>query len=101
MNRSASTNRTPASPWLAWLTLCGLLSGITLGQLLGGHLPAPWWAWAITPPIVLLITVLLGRRHGSRLFAAGVMLILGWTGGLLLHGLLAVAVRVMLRGATS
>ncbi|MCD0155932.1 hypothetical protein [Deinococcus sp. 6GRE01] len=81
--------------------LRGLQSGITLGQLLGGHLPALWWAWAITPPIVLLITVLLGRRRGSRLFAAGVMLIPSWTGGLLLHGLVAGAVRVMLRGATS
>ncbi|WP_143342084.1 hypothetical protein [Deinococcus indicus] len=74
---------------------------MTLGQLLGGHLPAPWWAWAVKPPIVLLITVLLGRRRSSRLFAAGIMLIPSWTGGLLLHGLVAVAVRVLLRGATS
>lgn len=67
MTRSATPNRTPANPRLAWFVLCGLLSGITLGQLLGGYLPAPWWACAVTPPTVLLVTVLLGRRRGSRL----------------------------------
>lgn len=101
MTRSATPNRTLANPRLAWLVLCGILSGITLGQLLGGHLTALWWAWAVTPPTVLLVTVLLGRRRGSRLFAAGVMLTLGWAFGLALHILITVALRIMLRVATS
>ena len=45
-------------------------------------------------------TLLLGRRRGSRLFAAGVMLTLGWAFGLLLHLILTGVMRLMLRAAT-
>ncbi|WP_155300766.1 hypothetical protein [Deinococcus kurensis] len=88
------------SPWLAWLALCGLLSGLTLGQLPGGHLPAPWWGWALTPPALLAAALLTGRRRGSRLLTAGVMLAFGWAGGLLLHLIITLGLRVMLRVAT-
>ncbi|WP_217611185.1 hypothetical protein [Deinococcus sp. GbtcB9] len=40
----------------------------------GGHLPAPWCGWALTPPALLAAALLTGRRRGSRLLTAGVML---------------------------
>ncbi|UBV45502.1 hypothetical protein LAJ19_21500 (plasmid) [Deinococcus taeanensis] len=64
-----------AAPLLA--TLCGLLAGVTLGQQLTTPLHPGWWLWALTPPVRLGVTLLSGRRRGSRLFAAGVMLCLG------------------------
>lgn len=98
-----SLTRTPplAAPLLAWMTLCGLLAGITLGQQFTTPLHPVWWLWALTPPSLLGVTVLSGRRRGSRLFAAGVMVSLGWVFGLLLRLVLAAALTVMVKAATS
>ena len=98
---SLTGNRPLAAPLLAWMTLCGLLSGVTLGQQLTTPLHPGWWVWALTPPVLLGVTVLSGRRRGSRLFAAGVMVGLGWVFGLLLRLVLAAALTVMVTAATS
>ncbi len=44
--------------------------------------------------------IITSRCRGFRLFAAGTMLTLSWTGGLLVHLLLTVALHVMLRTVT-
>lgn len=50
---------------------------------------------------ILAIAVLLSRRCGSHLFAAGVLRTLGWTFGQLLHLLLTVSLHFMLRTITN
>ncbi|GGM60701.1 hypothetical protein GCM10008956_40420 [Deinococcus arenae] len=53
-----------------------------------------------TVPVQLIMGIITSRCRGFRLFAAGTMLTLSWTGGLLVHLLLTVALHVMLRTVT-
>lgn len=98
------TDRVPVpalpSPVLAWLMLCGLLSGITFAQQLISPLPAGWWIWALVPLAVLVTTFLLKKTRGSRLFATSVLLTLGWVFGVLLRLAAWAALTVMLTTTT-
>ncbi|WP_157445137.1 hypothetical protein [Deinococcus actinosclerus] len=91
---SSPPDRPLPPPLLAFLTLCGIL-----GQQVTTPLGVWWWTWAVIPPTMLLTGLLLGKRQGSRLYAAGVALTTGWMIGALLRLILWAAITLSMRSA--
>lgn len=94
-------NRIPASPWLVWFVLYGLLSGIIYARpALGRSPPVALGALGSHVTNRPVGPAAVGSALGLASLRHGVLLTLGWVFGLTLYVILTVTFRVMLAATT-